>query len=325
MVRASRERQELLESPNVMACVASFLTDSEAKSLLGATGMRQAAGRLGRILELVNPHSEHNLVAQLARGMARLSPSAAKVRDSIFDIDVLLTHLADAYSDNDALSREDLRTKTMMLVMIFSACRPAELARMELPPSEDVRREEVRLRTITKQRGGALVSVVVRRISEPAICPVAAVQAWLQRRGDIALPYLLVRCDGEETAVDTKPDAGSHAADDMRAAPSRNVSPMLLGGPVAECDASSSAFSPPRNPRTLTAREICAAFRTVMAAAGIPPRYTPYCIKHAVVTKLFSRGASLEQVNTFGRWARGSRVPLLFYNITSTDGQWIGA
>jgi hypothetical protein len=62
-----------------------------------------------------------------------------------------------------------------------------------------------------------------------------------------------------------------------------------------------------------------------MAAAGIPPRYTPYCITHAVVSKLFSRTASLEQVTTFVRWARGSRVPLLFYNINTTDGEWIGA
>jgi hypothetical protein len=61
-----------------------------------------------------------------------------------------------------------------------------------------------------------------------------------------------------------------------------------------------------------------------MLAAGIPSRYPPYSIRHAVVTALYQRGATDEEVASYGRWALGSRVPRLFYFIRTTDGAWIG-
>jgi hypothetical protein len=65
-------------------------------------------------------------------------------------------------------------------------------------------------------------------------------------------------------------------------------------------------------------------FLQVMEAAGVPKIYTAYTVKHASVTALSRRGATLEQITAMGRWAPGSRTADMFYNITTLDSEWIG-
>jgi site-specific recombinase XerD len=74
----------------------------------------------------------------------------------------------------------------------------------------------------------------------------------------------------------------------------------------------------------LTRAKIVDDFLKVMAAAGVPSFYTAYTIKHASVTALSRRGATLEQITAMGRWAPGSRTADTFYNITTLDDEWIG-
>jgi integrase len=66
----------------------------------------------------------------------------------------------------------------MLLIMIFSACRLAELGRMERPDLPEEPTDSVVLHTVTKQFQESKRNIVIRRLSRPALCPVAALWAW---------------------------------------------------------------------------------------------------------------------------------------------------
>jgi hypothetical protein len=69
---------------------------------------------------------------------------------------------------------------------------------------------------------------------------------------------------------------------------------------------------------------IAGRLRRLMTRAGISDEYGPYSIKHAVVTFLFSQGASETQINEFGRWSIESGVPSAYYKVATAQCDWLG-
>jgi integrase len=189
------------------------------------------------------------------------------------------------WPENARLKDAELQTKTMLLVMIFSACRLAELARMENPEEGAEGGHTVVLYTVTKQSQETRRRIVIRRLSNEQLCPVAAVAAWTERRGPVENNRLFGR-------------SGSAA-------------------PGAE--------EGERQRREWTTAGICAQFLRIMRRAGIPEQFTAYSVKHAVVTKLFKLGATEEQMNAYGGWAQGSRTARRWYDIATLEEDWLGA
>jgi lipoate synthase len=168
----------------------------------------------------------------------------------------------------------------MMLIMIFSACRLAELARIELPTDDEITESTIWLHTVTKQKATVRETIVIRTVTESALCPVHATQMWLGRRATMGLGKLFL------------PSAW-HAE---------------RAGPREE----------------LRANDIAERFKRVLRCANIPPTYSAYSIKHAVITKLFRAGATDAQVVEFGRWAKNSKTPRTWYNIETLEKDWLG-
>jgi site-specific recombinase XerD len=69
---------------------------------------------------------------------------------------------------------------------------------------------------------------------------------------------------------------------------------------------------------------VSAALRSLMTRAGIDTLYSPYSIKHAVITYLFSVQAGETRINEFGRWSVSSRVAHSHYNIATMEEDWLG-
>jgi hypothetical protein len=59
--------------------------------------------------------------------------------------------------------------------------------------------------------------------------------------------------------------------------------------------------------------------RQGMTDIGIDKSYGPYSLKHAAISKLFSLGLELAQVNKVARYALNSTMALAHYNPTSTN------
>jgi hypothetical protein len=298
MEREGRPEEELLDPQQAVGCAVSCLED--AKERESPTGLKVMAGHFQAVLQLVHPLSDHSALARMGQALRREFPKQGGVRDTIWDLDVLLAHVQAAYKDNGALSRKQLMDKTMLLIMVFGMSRPAEIARMEMPQPGDIGREEACLRTIPKQRGTVRTPVVIRKASIAALCPLAALTAWLEVRQNDPSPCLFTEGRRERAA-----------------APGESPERARQTNAFAPASTSTRAAD-------LSTAYIRRAFRAIMDDAGIPQRYKPYTIRHATVTALFMRGASDEQVAAFGRWARDSRVPRLFYYIHATDGAWIG-
>jgi hypothetical protein len=287
------DRATLLNEEQAAGCALSFLAEHKDQGESGAS-IKRMSGELHMLLQLFHTQGAANgMMERMGKGLRREFPRTDGVKDTIWDIDVLLNYIHATYPQNESLARKELLHKTMLLFMIFAASRPVELARMETPDPKDVGPDEARVRAIPKQRGNERTSVVIHRVSTATLCPLQALKEWLRRRGDQASPQLFTR----------EVQRSARAA---RTSRQEDASPL------------------PNLYQALTSTYIRAEFKKMMLSAGIPGRYPPYSIRHAVVTALFARGASDEEVVAYGRWSRGSRVPRLFYFIHATDGAWIG-
>jgi integrase len=250
--------------------IADFLTGS--KSDYSGPVVLEMGGHLNRIVELFDPRSVHAVVKVVLRAISRQTPGRCRRYDTIWDLDQLLAWLEENWPENGALSPRDLQTKCMLLVMIFSACRLAELARMTRPDVIDLMAPSITIKAVTKQKQSTLQDFVMRRADRPSICPVAALHTWL-----------------------TRPDQMQN----------RLLFPSETG-------------------RTITVPTIGYQFLKVFARAKIDPHYTAYSVKHAVVTKLYTLGATDEEVCAYGHWAPGSRTPRQWYYIPVVDKNWLG-
>jgi integrase len=235
-------------------------------------------GHLNQVTQIFDYRSSNALLRMMSKAMGRQAPTTSRRYDTIWDINTLLEWLQQHWADGDTLTNEDVQTKAMLLVMIFSACRLAELGRMEIPEEATAEEESLTLKTITKQRQEQKQQIIMRRIPSSPLCPVTAVRNWLNHRP--TTPHARLFCKIEEGT---------------------------------------------RGGRELTTPDICRRFLKVMKAAGIPPHYTAYSIKHAVVTRLFQLGATEEQIGAYGHWAPGSHTAQRWYNITTLEQDWLGA
>jgi hypothetical protein len=319
--RAGKPKELLMDTRQAVGTMMSFLIEAEKQGESGAS-LKAMAGHTIRIVQMIHPLGETSALHLLGKAIRRKYPVANRVRDTIWDLDVLLDHLRTAYPNNEALTPKVLMNKTMILIMVFAASRPAELARMEMPAAGDVGETEARLRATPKQRGSERTSVIVHKVSLTSLCPLAALKAWLRKQRDVS-PWLFTCELGGQAAADPS-EAGCRAPGDAVPVGSRGAPRGLSGSTSLPAARPPDIACPPRGFRDLTTRDVSTAFKAIMAAAGIPPRYPAYSIRHATVTALFTRGASDEEVAAFGRWAPGSRVPRLFYFIRATDGTWIG-
>jgi hypothetical protein len=279
-----------------MTAIATFAVYAKAKGF-SPDNILTMCGHLNKVTALFDPDSKDNLAAKVLQGIRRDAPKHSRRYNTIWELDMLLGWLRENWTDNAALGDGDLQTKAMMLTMIFSACRLAELARMETPDESALEGKSLWLHTITKQHHSSKETVVLQEVADQVLCPVRTVRSWLGRRrkygnGTLFVALPKVQAAGGQTWGDrTHQDA----------APAENTS------------------------RSLRSPEIAAAFVMVMRKAGIDSSYTAYSIKHAVITKLFRAGAPEEQVVEFGRWARNSNTPKKWYNIQTLETEWLGA
>jgi hypothetical protein len=169
----------LLEPAAAEMTVANFLV--EMKDGTGKARVSEMGGHLRRIIKLLEPNGEQGVLATLTRALGRDAPAASRRYDTIWSIDTLFDWIELHWPGNEALPLRDLQTKTMMLIMAFSACRLAELGRMERPTAAKEDTSVVTLHTILKQRQTQRQQITVRRISRRGLCPVEAVLTWLRR------------------------------------------------------------------------------------------------------------------------------------------------
>jgi site-specific recombinase XerD len=172
---------QILDRNSANFVVANFITS--LGDTLSDTVKASMLSHLRRILLLLHSETTQGVLATLAQALSRSTPTTSRRYDTIWDIDQLLNWIR-AWKDNESLSLEELRTKTMLLIMIFSACRLAELGRMRRPTVPGGTFTSLALPTILKQKQAEKTQIVIRRVSQPNLCPVAAVLAWLQRSPD---------------------------------------------------------------------------------------------------------------------------------------------
>jgi site-specific recombinase XerD len=314
------EHATLLDDERAAGCALSFLAERKDQGESGAS-VKRMSGELHMLLQLFHG-TGNDMMERMGKGLRREFPRTDGIKDTIWDIDVLLNYIQSTYPRNEDLTREELLHKTMILFMVFAASRPVELVRMETPDPRDVGSDEARVRAIPKQRGNERTSVIIHKVSTTSLCPLEALKEWLRRRGDIS--PLLFTGEFRSSSAAGHSMASACASRGHPPAGSRGCPPRQRGITSRQHVTPPVADEAPTNCRGLTTTYVRAAFKALMVAAGIPERYPPYSIRHATVTALFQRGASDEEVVAYGRWARGSRVPRLFYFIHATDGAWIG-
>jgi hypothetical protein len=83
-------------------------------------------------------------------------------------------------------------------------------------------------------------------------------------------------------------------------------------------------FVDPTSREPLKQRAISANVKRMFEAAGIPPVYGAYSVKHAVVSFLFSRGIEEWRINEFGRWSPRSSVASSHYRVQTKEQEWLG-
>jgi integrase len=241
-------------------------------------------GHTRRILKLLSPDPGQGVLATVARAMGKETPAASRRYDTIWEIDRLFEWIRSHWAENATLPLEELQTKAMILIMVYSACRLAELGRMERPAGYKAGDATMTLTTTLKQRQDMRQQVTVRRISRKELCAVEAAEWWIARAPPTADTRLFHQL--ERTGIEgAEPKAG----------------------------------------QPLTTAQIAPRLVKAMRAAGIPPQYTAYSIKPAVVTKLYRMGATDEQVVEYGHWAKGSSTPRKWYNIATVEEEWLGA
>jgi integrase len=170
---------ELLDRARADVQIGNFITSLSGE--LSTSVSTAMLGHMRRILRLLNSDGSQGLLATLAHSLNRSTPVPSRKYDAIWNIDALLTWIRTHWADNDTLSMDDLQTKTMIIVMIFSACRLVELGRMERPQGATAEAVTIVLPTVQKQSQAKKEQLVVRKIPQTPLCPVGTVLSWLRR------------------------------------------------------------------------------------------------------------------------------------------------
>jgi hypothetical protein len=179
-MRQHREDETQLLQPEsatlvVARCIADFTGRYKPKVV------KTMLGHMRRIIAIFDYQHQYGLLALLSRSLGKGAPTATRRYDTIWDINCLLQWIRQDWPDNAVLCDVDLQTKAMLLIMIFSACRLAELARMERPSEEHTAEGVMALFTVTKQFQEEKRRIVIRKVSTPSLCPVSTTKAWMER------------------------------------------------------------------------------------------------------------------------------------------------
>jgi integrase len=113
--------------------------------------------------------------------MDRSAPQPKRHYDDIWEIDDLIHLIRRTLAEHEALPDEEMQTKAMVSLMIFSACRLSEISRVTVPATQG---EEgcFTATTIMKQKQAIIQPLRVYTLSDSAVCPVRALTAWDERR-----------------------------------------------------------------------------------------------------------------------------------------------
>jgi integrase len=144
-------------------------------------------GQLKQVFRMGKGTGGEELLDVVARGMDRSTPRDQRRYGEIWEIDDLINLIRGTLTDNDRISDEQLQTKAMILLMIFTACRLTEIRRVTVAATQ---REEgcFVATTIMKQKQAVIQPLRVYALNDSAICPVRALTAWDKKRKTLRPP-----------------------------------------------------------------------------------------------------------------------------------------
>jgi integrase len=181
MQEKGEAEEDILEPKKAPALVGRFIAASTGT--FSPQVLKTMLGHLKRVIQIFDHRSEHGLLGLLSRALGKDAPTPSRRYDTMWDISILLNWLRQHWGENAELADGELQTKAMLMVMVFSACRLAELARMDTPQDAEEGGTAMVLYTVTKQFQEARRRIVIRRIGDERVCPVRTVAAWIRRRG----------------------------------------------------------------------------------------------------------------------------------------------
>jgi site-specific recombinase XerD len=179
-IRENGEKEETLINP----AEAPLLVSRCIGSLLGSYSeqvLKTMLGHMRKIIGIFDHHSGHGLLDLLSKAISRQAPTPSRRDDTMWNVDVLLAWIRKNWEEPARMKDSEVQTKAMLLTMMFSACRLAELGRMERPEIGEAHPESITLHTVTKQSQDTKRRIVIRRIATTALCPVSAILAWMER------------------------------------------------------------------------------------------------------------------------------------------------
>jgi site-specific recombinase XerD len=174
-------QEKLLSKPDALAEVGNFIAEAQRGSRWSEATLRVMKGQLKQIFRMGKGTGGEELLDLVARGLDRSAPRAKPHYDDMWEIDDLIDMIRKSFGVNTRLSDAELQTKAMILLMIYSACRLAEISRVT-PPDTQPEKDSFVAHTIMKQKQAFIQPLRVYALPDWKVCPVRALKAWSVRR-----------------------------------------------------------------------------------------------------------------------------------------------
>jgi hypothetical protein len=192
--------------------------------------------------------SKNKLVSTLVIPRYLHVPRKARYSEA-WDISLLFAYYR-SRPPNNSLNDYDVMIKAVILILVFTACRPREVVNILADKIQHIAiSKSLLIPTVVKSHRNTITNLQVQSLPDVQICPVSAISEWLERKKKFLNPSVFLY---------------TQSGNPLRYA-------QLLSPPI----------------------------RTVLTAAGVPPQFRPYSIKHAVISALFHLGCSRAEVNLF--------------------------
>jgi site-specific recombinase XerD len=172
--------EDLLEKRKALAEVSNFLAWAEQNGQWSRSTLRVMKGQLKQVFRMSPGSGGEELLDLVGRGLDRSAPQPKRHYDDMWEIDDLVNFMREQPA-NERLPDAELQTKAMVLLMIFSACRLSEIARVTAPAVQE-EKGCFTATTIMKQKQAMIQPLRVYTLSDGAVCPVRALNAWDERR-----------------------------------------------------------------------------------------------------------------------------------------------
>jgi hypothetical protein len=164
-------------TPKANMIAANFKAHAEAA---GVKGLEALFTHTNILMEVFREGSSV-LDKLLNRATRRRHPRQARKYSTMWYIQKLLRFVGERMPNNRRLSSADLLGKTLLLTMIFSACRITELTKLTSDPS-GIRSNMIRLSANVNTRLEELRWITIWSIANKSICPLNAIRELLRRR-----------------------------------------------------------------------------------------------------------------------------------------------